>query len=46
MVFVTMSGTIRNATVALEHWKYHMNSNQDIAKIETSNVNPFFWQRF
>lgn len=46
MVLVTMSGTIGNATVALEHWKYPMNSNQDIAKIETSNVNPFFLATF
>lgn len=46
MVLVTMSGTVGNATVALEHWHYPMNSNQDIAKIVTSNVNPFFLSTF
>ncbi len=46
MVLVTMSGTVGNATVALENWKYPMNSNQDIAKIETRNLNPFFLATF
>ena len=46
MVLVTMSGTVGNATVALEHWNYPMNTNQDIAKIETSKVNPFFLSTF
>jgi restriction endonuclease S subunit len=46
MVLVTMSGTVGNATVALEHWNYPINSNQDIAKIETSNINPYFLATF
>jgi len=46
MVLVTMSGTVGNATVALEHWKYPINSNQDIAKIETRKINPYFLATF
>jgi restriction endonuclease S subunit len=46
MVLVTMSGTVGNATVALENWKYPINTNQDIAKIETSNINPYFLATF
>jgi restriction endonuclease S subunit len=37
-----MSGTIGNATVALENWEYPINSNQDIAKIEVNNINPYY----
>jgi restriction endonuclease S subunit len=46
MVLVTMSGTVGNATVALENWKYPINTNQDIAKIETSKINPYFFATF
>ena len=46
MVLVTMSGTVGNTTVALEQWKYPINSNQDIAKIETSDINPYFLSVF
>jgi restriction endonuclease S subunit len=46
MVLVTMSGTVGNTTVALEHWEYPINSNQDIAKIETKKVNPYFLATF
>jgi len=46
MVIVTMSGTVGNATVALEQWKYPINSNQDIAKIETRSINPYFLATF
>jgi restriction endonuclease S subunit len=46
MVLVTMSGTVGNATVALESWKYPINSNQDIAKITTALINPFFLSTF
>jgi len=46
MVLVTMSGTVGNTTVALEYWKYPINSNQDIAKIETNNINPYFLSIF
>jgi len=46
MVLVTMSGTVGNTTVALEQWKYPINSNQDIAKIETNDINPYFLSVF
>jgi restriction endonuclease S subunit len=46
MVLVTMSGTVGNATVALEQWKYPINSNQDIAKIEVCKINPFYLSTF
>ena len=45
-VLVTMSGTVGNATVAMEHWKYPINSNQDIAKIEAKEINPYFLATF
>ena len=43
MVLLTMSGSVGNATVALETWKYPINSNQDIAKITpAAGVSPYF----
>jgi restriction endonuclease S subunit len=46
MVLVTMSGTVGNSTVALDSWKYPINSNQDIAKIEVDGINPFYLSTF
>lgn len=43
MVLLTMSGTIGNCAVAMESWKYPINSNQDIAKITLAgNLNPHY----
>lgn len=43
MVLLTMSGSVGNTTVALESWKYPINSNQDIAKITPKiDVSPFY----
>jgi restriction endonuclease S subunit len=43
MVLLTMSGTVGNTAVAMEDWRYPINSNQDIAKISVlSNLNPYF----
>jgi len=42
-VMLTMSGTVGNSTIANPTWKYPINSNQDIAKIETNEViNPHY----
>lgn len=46
MVLVTMSGTVGNSSIALEHWQYPMNTNQDVAKITTKSVNPFYLSTF
>lgn len=47
MVLLTMSGSVGNATVALESWKYPINSNQDIAKISPkTDVSPFYLVAF
>lgn len=45
-VLVTMSGTVGNSTVALPSWQYPINSNQDIAKISTQGLNPYFLSVF
>ena len=43
MVMLTMSGTVGNSAIAANNWQYPINSNQDIAKIETNNsVNPYY----
>jgi hypothetical protein len=43
MLLLTMSGSVGSAAVALENWKYPVNSNQDIAKITTkSSLNPYY----
>lgn len=43
MVLLSMSGTIGDVAIASKSWKYPINSNQDIAKIETNgNINPYF----
>ena len=41
-VLLSMSGTIGEVAIATDNWSYPINSNQDIAKIDTSgSVNPF-----
>lgn len=43
MILLSMSGTIGEVAIALKNWKYPINSNQDIAKIEiTGNLNQYF----
>jgi len=47
MVLLTMSGSVGNATVALDSWKYPINSNQDIAKITPkAGVDEFYLTAF
>lgn len=42
-VMLTMSGTVGNSAIADPAWKYPINSNQDIAKIETNElINPCY----
>jgi Type I restriction modification DNA specificity domain len=42
MVLLSMSGTIGDVAIATSNWPYPVNSNQDIAKIDTrGRVNPF-----
>ncbi len=42
-VLLSMSGTIGDVALASKKWKYPINSNQDIAKINTNgNLNPYF----
>ncbi len=47
MVLLTMSGSVGNTTVALDTWKYPINSNQDIAKITPkAGVDEFYLTAF
>jgi len=40
---LTMSGTVGNCAAADPSWEYPINSNQDIAKIETNElINPYY----
>ena len=42
-VLLSMSGTVGDVAIASKSWKYPINSNQDIAKIDTNgNINPYF----
>lgn len=42
MVLLSMSGTIGDVAIATSNWPYPVNSNQDIAKIDTNGaVDPF-----
>lgn len=42
MVLLSMSGTVGDVAIATNHWEYPVNSNQDIAKIDTAGaLNPF-----
>lgn len=45
-VMLTMSGSVGNAAVALPSWSYPINSNQDIAKIVTKSVDPYYLVAF
>jgi len=43
MVLLSMSGTIGDVAIASKSWKYPINSNQDIAKIDTKcMINPYY----
>ena len=47
MVLLSMSGTIGDVALASKNWTYPINSNQDIAKIDTAGkVNPYFLYSF
>jgi type I restriction enzyme M protein len=47
MVLLTMSGSVGNASVALDNWKYPINSNQDVAKITPkAGTNPYYLAAF
>lgn len=42
-VLLSMSGTIGDVALASNNWDYPINSNQDIAKIDTKgNLNPYY----
>lgn len=42
-VLLSMSGTIGDVAIASKNWDYPINSNQDIAKIDTKgNLNPYY----
>jgi restriction endonuclease S subunit len=46
-VLLSMSGTIGDVAIASKKWEYPINSNQDIAKIETNwKINPYFLYAF
>lgn len=46
-VMLTMSGTVGNAAIASNNWQYPINSNQDIAKIETNDLcKPYYLTTF
>ncbi|WP_128723159.1 restriction endonuclease subunit S [Geobacillus sp. CAMR5420] len=47
MVLLSMSGTIGDVAIASKKWKYPINSNQDIAKIDTKGkLNPYYLYAF
>lgn len=47
MVLLSMSGTIGEVAIASKKWKYPLNSNQDIAKIDAKGrINPYFLYTF
>jgi restriction endonuclease S subunit len=46
MVLITMSGRVGDCAVALDHWNYPINSNQDIAKLTPRGVDPFYLTAF
>lgn len=45
-VLLTMSGSVGEAAVALPKWTYPINSNQDIAKIRTRGLDPYYLSAF
>lgn len=47
MILLSMSGTIGEVAIASKNWKYPINSNQDIAKIDTKGkINPYLLYTF
>lgn len=47
MVLLSMSGTIGDVAIATKNWRYPVNSNQDIAKIDgNGGINPFTMYAF
>lgn len=47
MVLLSMSGTIGDVAIATKQWKYPVNSNQDIAKIDTNgSLSPYILYAF
>jgi restriction endonuclease S subunit len=43
MILLSMSGTIGEVAIASKDWTYPINSNQDIAKIDTKGkINPYY----
>ncbi len=47
MILLSMSGTIGEVAIASKNWKYPVNSNQDIAKIDTNGfINPYYLYTF
>ncbi len=43
MVLLSMSGTVGDVAIASKYWDYPINSNQDIAKIDTKGgLNPYY----
>lgn len=45
-VLLTMSGSVGATAVALPSWNYPVNSNQDIAKIRTATIDPYYLTAF
>lgn len=46
-ILLSMSGTIGDVAIAQDNWKYPINSNQDIAKINfKDNINQYFVYAF
>ncbi|MBS4720262.1 restriction endonuclease subunit S [Aeromonas caviae] len=47
MILLSMSGTIGDVAIATPNWIYPINSNQDIAKIDTKGtINPYILYTF
>lgn len=47
MILLSMSGTIGDVAIASKNWNYPINSNQDIAKINTQGkINAYFLYAF
>lgn len=46
MVLLSMSGSVGSVAVAMDSWTYPINSNQDIAKIVTRDVDPYYLAAF
>jgi type I restriction enzyme, S subunit len=46
MVLLSMSGSVGSVAVALDTWRYPINSNQDIAKIVPNGISSFYLAAF